>query len=86
MPPVAGRCRLGISDGMGGTAWSGDENGMGGVVLSGDESGRGIVVTGSGVGAADSGMVFSLSQVGPGRVIAAGGRLISGKTERRNWR
>jgi hypothetical protein len=30
--------------------------------------------------------VFSLSQVGPGRVIVAGCRLISGKTERRNRR
>jgi hypothetical protein len=75
MPPAAGRCVLsrlfGISDGMGGTARSPDGNGMGGVVPSEDESGRGIVVTGSGLDAADSGMVPSLSQVRPGLAVAA---------------
>ena len=61
MLPVAGRCvrscpfvtsdgmggtaRSGDENGMGGTARSGDENGMGGTVPSGDESGRGMVVT-----------------------------------------
>jgi hypothetical protein len=69
MPPAAGRgepsCLFGISDGMGGTAWSGDENGMGGAVRSGDEADRGMVVTGSGFDAADSGMMPSLSQVMP---------------------
>jgi hypothetical protein len=64
MPPAAGRCvrsRLfGTSDGMGGTARSIDVNGMGGVMRSENEAGRGIVVTGSGLDAADSGMVPSL--------------------------
>jgi hypothetical protein len=78
MPPAAGRCEpsclFGISDGIGGTARSGDENGMGGVVPPEGEAGRGMVVTGSGLDAADSGMMPSLSQVRPGRAIAAGCR------------
>src|SRR5437667_6355687 len=64
MPPAAGRCVRSCpfvtSDGMGGTARSGDENGMGGTVPSGGESGRLIVMTGSGSAAAGSGMVSSL--------------------------
>jgi len=64
-------CPFVTSDGMGGTAWSengngmggvvpsGDGNGMGGMVPSGDENGRVIVVTGSVLGAAGSGMVSS---------------------------
>ena len=75
--PAAGRCVRSCpfvtSDGMGGTARSGDENGMGGMVPSGDESGRGMVVTGSGSDAAGSGTVSSFRRwVGSGCSVVIG--------------
>jgi hypothetical protein len=61
-------------------------DGMSGTAPSGDEGGRVAVVLGYGRGTAGSGMVSSLSQLRSGRRITSGRRRVGEKPERRDGR
>ncbi len=65
-PPTEGRCVLVCSfvtsDGTGGTGGSGGTAGPGGTVPLGEVRGRMMSGPGSGLGAADSGMMSSLGK------------------------